>query len=123
MCNKINIVRLGFKKQPKLTKDQPFVNFFNFVKNSRNDSKEIFYSHFKAYRSPLKNSVRFERKFVQLFHTMWGFYVCNEINIVRLGFKKQPKLTKEQPFVNFFSFVKNSRHDSNENFYSHSKPY
>ena len=45
---------------------------------------------------------------------MWGTYVCNEINIVRLGFKKHPKLTKEQPFVNFFNFVENSRHDSNE---------
>ena len=41
---------------------------------------------------------------------MWGTYVCNEINIVRLGFKKQPKLTKEQPFVKFCKFVKNSRH-------------
>ena len=30
MCNDINIVKLGFEKQPKLTKEQPIVNFFNF---------------------------------------------------------------------------------------------
>ena len=45
-----------------------------------------------------------------------GTYVCNDINIVRRGFKKQPNFTKEQPFVNFFKFVKNSRHDSNKFF-------
>ena len=85
MCNDINIIKLGFEKQPKLTKEQPIVNFFNFFKNCRNDLNE---------------------NFLQPFYTLWGTYVCIEINIVRLGFKKQPKLTKEQPFVNFFNFVK-----------------
>ena len=70
-----------------------------------------------------RHLTRFERKFRQPFYTFWGTYICNEINIVRLGFKKKPKLTTEQSFVNFFNFVKNSRHDSNEFFYSHSKPY
>ena len=32
MCNDINVVRLGFTKQPKLTKDQPIVNYFIFLK-------------------------------------------------------------------------------------------
>ena len=27
--------------------------------------------------------------------------MCNDINIVKLGFEKQPKLTKEQPILNF----------------------
>ena len=72
MCNDISIVMLGFEKQPKLTKEQPIVNFFNFFKDSRRDSNGIFYSPFEAYRSPHENSVRFERKFVQPFYTMWG---------------------------------------------------
>ena len=49
MCNDISIVRLGFEKQSKLTKEQPIVNFFNFFKDSQHDSNEIFYSHSKAY--------------------------------------------------------------------------
>ena len=57
-----------------------------------------------------------------ILHYM-GAYVCNEINIVKLQFEKHPKLTKEQPIVNFFNVFKDSRHDSNEIFYSHSKLY
>ena len=71
---------------------------------------------------------------------MWGTYVCNDINIVKLGFEKQPKLTKEQPIVNFIIFfsktdntistkfstvilkhievVSKTLYDSNENLYS-----
>ena len=64
-------------------------------------------------------STRFKRNFLQLFYTLWGTYVCNEINIVRLGFKKQPKLTKKHPFLNFFNFFKNCRNDSNETFSSY----
>ena len=39
MCNDVNIVSLGFEKQPTLTKAQPIVNFFTFFKDSRRDSK------------------------------------------------------------------------------------
>ena len=71
---------------------------------------------------------------------MWGTYVCNDINIVKLGFEKQPKLTKEQPIVIFFQFfsktvntnrtkfstvilkhievLSKTPYDSNENLYS-----
>ena len=83
ISNDNNIVKLGFEKQPKLTKEQPIVNFLNSFKDSRRDSNEIFYSHFTLNG---------------------GTYVCNDISIVRLGFEKQPKLTKKQPIVNFFKF-------------------
>ena len=145
-----------------MTKEKPIVNFFNFFSktfvNCRNDSNKMFYSHSKPYWSSLRNSVRFERNFLQPytiwgpmcamtsrpfdwdlknmnwidqesvnfelfqffqrlstrfernflqpFYTLLGTYVCNEINIVRLGFKKPPKLTKKQPFVNFSIFSK-----------------
>ena len=70
---------------------------------------------------------------------MWGNYVCNDINVVTLRFEKQPKLTKEQPIVNFFNFfqrhstpfernftvilkhievLSKTPYDSNENLYS-----
>ena len=68
--------------------------------------------------------------------------MCNDNNIVKLGFEKQPKLTKEQPIVNFLTFslfsktvntirtkfstvnlkhievLSETPYDSNENFYS-----
>ena len=36
MCNDINIVKLGFEKQPKLTKEQPIANIFNFFSKTVN---------------------------------------------------------------------------------------
>ena len=35
-----------------------------------------------------KLSTRFERNFLRSFYTKWGICVCNDINIVRLGFEK-----------------------------------
>ena len=70
---------------------------------------------------------------------MWGTDVCTDIIIVRLGFKKQLKLTKDQQIVNYFNFSKTvdgiraefsivilnhieviskTLYDSNENLYS-----
>ena len=46
MCNGIKIVWLGFENLPKMTKKQPVLNFFNFLEGGRNESNELFYSHF-----------------------------------------------------------------------------
>ena len=62
------------------TANLPIVNFFSFFKHCQ----------------------RLERNFLQPFYTIWATFVCNETKIARLGFMKQPKLTMEQPFVNFF---------------------
>ena len=104
-------LKLGFNKQLKLTKEQPIVNILNFFKDSRHDSNEFFYSHSKAYWSPLENSVRFERNFLQPFSTMWGTYVCNVINIVWLGFEKpsQNWHRTSQFLTNSFFFQKLSK--------------
>ena len=95
MCNDINIVRLGFKKQPKLTKDQPIVNYFNFFKDGRRDSSGIFYNHFEAYLSPIENSVRFERRFQQPFYTMWGTMCAMTSRSYGWGLRNISKIDQE----------------------------
>ena len=41
-----------------------------------------------------KNSIRFERNFVQSFYLIYWSFVCNFIKFVLLGCEKQPKLTQ-----------------------------
>ena len=53
MCNDNNIVRLGFEKQSKLTKEQSIVNFFNFSQKLFNDSNENVDNHFTLYGGPM----------------------------------------------------------------------
>ena len=70
-----------------------------------------------------KTVLTIRTKISTAIHFIWGTYVCSDNNIVKLGFEKQPKLTKEQPIVNFFTFFKDSQHHSNEIFHSHFEAY
>ena len=60
-------VRNIAKISPKMAKKQPFFDFFRFSQ---------------------KLSIRFERNFLQLFHTILESYMCNGIKIVWLGCEK-----------------------------------
>ena len=60
-------VRNIAKISPKMAKKQPFFDFFRFSQ---------------------KLSIRFERKFPQLFYTILESYMCNGIKIVWLGCEK-----------------------------------
>ena len=90
MCNDLNIVWLGFEKysQNWPRNSQLWRFSINCFKNCRNDSNEIFYSYSNPYWSPLRNSVRFKRNFLQPFYTVLGTWVCNDIKTVWLGFEK-----------------------------------
>ena len=80
-------VRNIAKISPKMAKKQPFFDFFRFSQ---------------------KLSIRFERNFLQLFYTILESYMCNGIKIVWLGCVNianiSPKMTKKQPFFDFFRF-------------------
>ena len=92
MCNFIKFVWLGCEKQPKLTqkwpKKQPFFDIFDFR----------------------KNSIRFERNFVQSIYSILWSFVCNFVKFVLEGYEKQPKLTyKWQKKQSFFGFIRISQ--------------
>ena len=90
MCNGIKIVWLECEKQPKLAQKWP--------KNR----------HFSTFRF-LKNSIRFERNFLQLFYTILESYMCNGIKIVWLGCEKQPKLAQKWSKKGHFSTSEGKR--------------
>ena len=68
-----------------------------------------------------KLSVRFERNFLQSFHTILWSFMCSFIQFVRLGCEKHtqkyPKNgQKNSRFSTFFDFLKNCPYDWNELF-------
>ena len=75
-------VRNIAKISPKMAKKQPFFDFFRFSQ---------------------KLSIRFERKFLQIFYTILESYMCNGIKIVWLGCEKQPKLAQKWSKKGHFS--------------------
>ena len=74
-----------------------------FFKNCRNDSTETFYNHFTLYGEPI----------CAMTLISYGQNLRNIANIDQI--RANCEL--------FHFFFKISRHDSNEIFYSHSKPY
>ena len=101
MCKGIKIVWLGCEKQPNLAQKWP--------KNS----------HFSIFfRVSQKQSIRFERNFLQSFYTILWSFMCSFINSygwdVRNIAKFSPKIGKNQSFFDFFDFLTNCLYDSNE---------
>ena len=80
-------VRNIAKISPKMAKKQPFFDFFDFLKNCRYDSNEIFYSYSTPYKSPI----------CAMASKSYGWDVRN------IG-KISPKMAKKQPFFEFFRF-------------------
>ena len=92
MCNDTNIVRPNCEL---------FQFFSKTVDAIRTEISTVFLNYFEVL------SIRFERKFQQLFHNMWGTFVCNDIKTVWLGFEKHsqnwPRKTQLCNFSIFFN--------------------
>ena len=115
----MNIVKLGLEKQPKLTKAQPIVNFFNFFKDSQVDSNKIFsviLKHIEVLSETPYDSI----ENLYSFFTLCGGFMC-AMTLTSYGWDLRIIAKTDQGKANceFFQFFKNCRNDSNEVFYSH----
>ena len=70
---------------------------------------------FRLFRFSQKRSIRFEKKFLQSFYTMFESYMCNGITIVWLGCKKlcnvQQPMTKFRCKIRYMRYQKLSQKD------------
>ena len=113
MCNDINIVKPIFEKQPKLIKEQPIVNFFNYFKDSQHDSNEIstvILKHIEVFsKTPYDSNENFYS-----FLTLCGGSMC-AMTLTSYGWdlRNIDKIDQETANCEFFQFFfENCRNDS-----------
>ena len=88
-------VRNVAKINPKMSKKQPFFDFFDFRENCSNDSNWIWYSPSTLY-------------YGVLCVISTSLYCCDANNIIKVS----PKMVKKQSIFDFFDFCKNCPFDS-----------
>ena len=99
MCNDINTVKLGFEKQPKLTKEQPIVNFFIFFSKTVNTIRTKFSTVILKHTEVLSKTPYDSNEHLYSLFTLCGGSMC-ATTLTSIGWDLRNKAKNDQRNAN-----------------------